>query len=451
MPASLRDLWDALPAAAQDAAWLALLVLPALLVGWWLVRGLRPWPLVAALLGRTPGTALVFVLVVAGSVALGTALTAQERALREGTANAARPFPVLVARPGSRVDALLAAVYLQPGALPLLDGATLVRLMADGDAALAAPLAFGDAWMSKGNGDPFPVVGTTAALIAHLGALSEGRAFRAHGEAVAGALVPLAPGDTFRPSHGMTHGSEEAHDVAFTVVGRMAPLGSPWDRALLVPVETVWATHGLGTGHDPARADWRTRIGPPFDADVVPGVPAVVLAADALFRNYALQRRYDGAGPEGGETMAFFPGAELARLHAVAGDVRAAVSLMAGAAQALVAGGVLAGLLALMRLHARSLALLRALGAPRRFVGAVVWGAATTLVGAGAGLGLLLGWALAGTVSAFVSRRTGIAVEAAPGWPEGHAVALFATLAVLVALVPALLVARRTTMADLRF
>ena len=34
-----------------------------------------------------------------------------------------------------------------------------------------------------------------------------------------------------------------------TIVGRMRPTGTPWDRAIVVPIEYNWSVHGLGTGH----------------------------------------------------------------------------------------------------------------------------------------------------------------------------------------------------------
>ncbi len=78
--------------------------------------------------------------------------------------------------------------------------------------------------------------------------------------------------------------------------------------------------------------------------------------------------------------MAFFPGAVLAQLHALMGDIRQIMSVMAVLTQVLVTAGVLTGLIALARLFARRLALLRALGAPGRFVFAVVWSYAATLI-----------------------------------------------------------------------
>jgi putative ABC transport system permease protein len=435
----LADLWLALPVALQDALVALGLLLPGLLTGLLVVRGYRPWPLARAMLRRFRGANALFVGLVAGAVALGAGLVAQERALRQGSARAAERFDLVLGAPGSEVSLVLAAVYLQPMDLPLLSGEVFAEVAADPEVDLAAPIAFGDSW----NGAP--VVGTTAEFVAHLaGDLAEGRMFASHAEAVAGAFAPVALGQAVEPAHGQGEMAEDhAHGgSAYAVVGRMAPTGSPWDRALLVPVEAVWEVHALPTGHAPERAE---RIGPPFDPEWFPGTPAILVRADAVWANYALRDRYTRA-----DVMGVFPGAVLAGLHGLLRDLREAMSLMALVTQGLVVVAVLAGLGLLVRVFARGLALLRALGAPGRFVLAVVWSYAATLLGLGATLGLALGWAVAALLSRLVTARTDVLVTASPGWTEVHLVTGFASAALLLALLPALLARQQPPLEDLR-
>jgi putative ABC transport system permease protein len=326
--------WADLPAWVQDALTLTALLLPAAAVGWAVNRGYRTGAMTRALLWRFRATNLLFVVLIALSVGLGIAVIAQERALRQGTARAAAKFDVIVAVPGDRIRMLLAAVYLQPSDAPLLRGALLAELQADPQIDLLAPIAFGDSFQDA------PIVGTTADFVTHLsGALASGRMFAASDEAVAGDLAPVEDGTPFTPLHGHGDAAEDLHgDNEITVVGRMNPTGSPWDRAILVPIENIWKVHGLAFGHAPESAD---QIGPPFDPDFFPGTPAFLLHSDEIWDNYAVQARYDNAG-----SMAFFPGAVLAQLHSVLGDVREMMSLMAVLTQVLVAAGVLAGLVA---------------------------------------------------------------------------------------------------------
>ena len=432
------DWWSALPANAQDVLLLVLLLSPAILVGIAVVRGYRPVALVGAMLWRYRFTNALFVALIAVSVGIGVGLIAQERGLRKGTARAAEKFDLIVSAPGSEVQMLLAAVYLQPVDVPLLDGPTYDRIARHENVALAAPIAYGDSFGSS------PVIGTTADFVAHLtGDLAEGRVFASVVEAVAGSAVPLALGQGFEPAHGVgagaEHGAHAGHEL--TIVGRMLPTGSPWDRAILVPVESVWSVHGLATGHAPGD----DRIGPPFVPERFPGTPAVLVRAEQLWANYALRSEFTTE-----RTMAFFPGAVLAGLHSMLGDVRQVMSVMAILTQVLVTAGVLAGLVILTRLYARRLALLRAIGAPDRFVFAVVWCYAAALIGAGAALGVLVGIAAVGAISWLVTARTDILVQATLAWPEFHLVAGFVSLTVLLALMPAFMAVSRNVITDLR-
>jgi putative ABC transport system permease protein len=434
----MAELWAGLSPAVQDLLLALALAAPGLILGALVLRGLTPGALVLALLRRFFWVNLLFVLLITVSVGLGVGLLAQERGLRQGSARAAEKFDLIVAAPGSEVTVMLAAVYLQPSDMALVSGAQYAEIAAAEGVALAAPIAFGDSHRGA------PVVGTTADFVAHLaGPLAEGRVFASATEAVAGAYAPVAPGESFTPAHG--HGAaaeDEAHaGFAYTVTGRMAPTGSPWDRAILVPVEGVWEVHGLANGHPPGE----TRIGPPFDPERMPGTPAVLVRATELWGNYALKSRFTRQ-----DLMAFFPGTVLAQLHGLMRDVRAAMSLMAVLTQVLVTLAVLIGLMILVRLIARSLALLRAIGAPLRFVFAVVWSYSAVLILTGALLGLGFGWMAARALSAVVTARTDVLVTASLSWPEVHLVAGFISLTLLLALMPAWLAARRPLLSDLR-
>ncbi|MBE9638303.1 FtsX-like permease family protein [Salipiger mangrovisoli] len=458
----MRVIWDSLPGAAQDLALLIALLVPALITGLLVLRGYAPWPLLRGFLGRFRWSALLFVLLIAISTGMGIGLLAQERGLRRGTAQAADKFDLIVAAPGSELTALFASVFLQPSDMGLVSGNAFAEIAGHSEVEIAAPLAFGDSHGAA------PVVGTTAEFLRHLsGNRVEGRLWHDHAEAVIGALVPLEIGEGFTPAHGIgdaaepeahggapdgdevDHGQTDAHahshdhGGALTVVGRMAPTGSPWDRAILIPVEFVWEIHGLANGHAPER---EAQIGPPFDAEYFPGTPAVVVRARALWANYALRSEFT----RDGETMAFFPGAVLSGLYRVMGDVRQAMSLMALVTQGLVAASVLTGLFILTRLFRRQIALLRALGAPRRFVFATVWVFCAALLLCGALLGLLVGWGAAELLSRVVSARTDIAISALPGWTELHLLAGFVSLSMLLSLLPAAVVLRQPVVDGLR-
>ncbi len=435
---------------------------------------MNPLPIVWASLRRNRSTAILFVVLIALAVALGIAISAQERALRQGSARAADRFDLIVAAPGSHNDVLFSVVYLDPTAVELLPPDITAKVLAETRAEFAAPIGFGD------NHDGMPVVGTTPAFVNYLSnGLAEGRVFEKIDEAVVGALAVSRVGDHLEIGHGAPGErgdadeaveGEEAHDhaaddehvageeehtgeedhaaeeeghehVAVEVVGRMRPTGTPWDRAVVVPIEYNWRVHGLGTGHAPGDIS----IGPPFDPAALPGVPAVVLKPIDVSAAYGLRSLYRSA-----ESTAFFPAEVLVEIYGVMGNVARVMGALTLAAQVLVVAAILAGILALLDLQRQRFAVLRALGAPARFVFATVWLYVAVLIGAGALIGLPLGWAFAAAVSSLVAEATGVSMAATIGPTELFWVAILLTLGMLLALVPAALVYRRPVVEGLR-
>ncbi len=397
---------------------------------------MNPWLVARAGMAAHRAAYAVFLMLIAIAVAAGVAISAQEAAVRRGSARAADKFDLLVGAPGSQTDLVLAAIYLRPGTAPLLSPAETARALAEPRVKFAAPLGFGDSF--KGS----PVVGSTAAFVDYLsGGLQAGRVFVAEGEAVAGAAASAAMGETFHPSHGTPHddGDDEdegyEHGVSLTIVGRMKPTGTPWDNAIVIPIESVWRTHQLPTGHPESEA----RVGPPFDPERTPGVPAIVMAPRSVSDAYGLRGMYRTPA-----SMAFFPAEALTPLYAIMGDVRDMMSWFALATQGLVVVAILAGVIAILNLHRRQFAVLRALGAPRLYIFACVFTQIAIVIVAGALAGLGLGAVASVALSGAFTARTGIALPAGIGLDEIALVASFVALGLVAAIAPALMAWRRS-------
>ncbi|MBW4709237.1 ABC transporter permease [Roseobacter sp. YSTF-M11] len=396
----MMALWNNLPGGLQDTVFVLALLVPAVALCAGLWRGFAPGPLIRALLWRYRWTNLGYVILIAISIGLSIAIVMAERGLREGSATAADKFDLIVTAPGNETTMMLATVYLRPTAMPLLSGDVYNDIASAENVAMAAPLSFGDSV----NG--MPIVGTIADFVSHLGdGQIQGRMWQDEAEAVAGALSGLHIGDEVAPAHGIGDDADnDAHgDFHIEIVGKLPPTGSPWDRAVIVPIESVWHTHGLASGHPPDRAN---QIGPPFDPAYFPGTPAIVVRADALFANYALRSAFS----QSEQTMAFFPGTVLARLHSILGDIRRVMSWLTIVTQCLVGMSVLLGLFILSRLFSRQISLLRTLGAPSRFVVCVVWSYNLTLVAAGTVLGILVAWAATAGIAYRVSNLMGFTI-----------------------------------------
>lgn len=404
-----------------------------------------------------PG-ALVMVLLVALAVALGTGVTLQERALRLGSARAAAAFDLVIGAPGSETQLALSSVFLQPAALPLMPGEVLAELDSDPRVEWVAPVGFGDYH------DGIPLVGTTTRLIAELApGLAEGRVFARLGEAVVGARVPLPLGAEITPSHGaVAHEGAKHHGAAYRVVGRMQPTGTAWDRAILVPIRAVWAVHGMEQGdakgeshdHDHAHDDDHDHAALNPDAGLdehwrpgrTPGLPAVLVKPASIADAYKL-RQDCRARPD---TLAVFPAEVLTGLYGLMGDARQVLAAVALAAQALVAVALVMVTVILVGQRRRQVAALRAFGAPRGAIFALVWSQMLLLLAVGIGLGHVGGWLAARHMSRMVAARQGFDLPVE--WAASDAVTLALLLAAgaVLAALPAVIAYRQPAVASLR-
>lgn len=418
-------------------------------------NGMNPWPLTLADLRRNRLGALAVVLLVALAVALGVAVSAQDRALRKGSARAAEKFALLVGAPGSETQLVLSAVYLQPAAIGLVPPAVLAELDRERGVRMASPIGFGDSWHGH------PVVGVTPQFVTHLasGSPTEGRVFGRLDEVVLGSDVPLAVGATIHPSHGhAVVADEEEHEFAYRVVGRLPRLGNPWDRAVLAPIEAVWWIHSLPVGHlvDEATLyphgadgapDWSAiPLGPPWDPDELTGVPAIVVEPTSFAAAYALRQYYRGRDG----TTAAFPAEVLVKLYGLLGDVRELLAMISILTQVLVIAAVLLAVLASLAQRRRLIAVLRALGASRGYVFATIWLSVALMLTAGSLLGLALGFAAAFGLGRLFADRTAVDLPVMLSADELTLVLAIIGIGLVLAAVPAALAYRGSVAAGLK-
>ncbi|RBP80687.1 putative ABC transport system permease protein [Rhodobacter sp. 140A] len=417
-----------------------------------------------------PG-AVVVVVLVALAVALGATVTLQERALRLGSARASEKFDLVIGAPGSETQLVLSTVFLQPAALPLMQGDILQRLNADPRVAWAAPVGFGDSF------EGYPIVGTSRALVRDTApAVALGRIFEAEGEAVVGAAVPLAPGAHVTSMHGEADTGGQMHEGGgYRVVGRLAPTGTPWDRAILVPIQAVWHVHDLDAGQplaggkapeqataaaaDPDHAydgadghdhaDGLFDLDAPIDetwAELPPGLPAILVKPKSIADAYALRREYR-LRPD---TVGVFPAEVLTGLYAMMGDARSVLSAIAVGTQGLVAAALLLVAVIHVGQRRRQIGALRALGAPRGAIFGIVWGELSVLLLAGAVIGLGLGYLAASLMAQAFSTRQGFPLPVEFSRDDLGGLALLGAASVLIPLIPAALIWRQPPLAAMR-
>jgi len=356
--------------------------------------------------------ALASVLTALG-VALGAGLAVSVLLLAHGAQGAfgktARGVPVLVAgTSGSRIDALLATLYHTGRAPGRIDAAYLERLANDPAVEWLVPVSLGD------RVDGFPLVGTTSGLFEHLG-------FRLRGEglgprrAVAGSRTGLAVGDTFFPSHSGAHGDHTHKDEVFTVAGTLDPTGTAHDRAIFVRDGDFQAL----SGHD-AGGFTAAYLKPRSNS------PAVV---------EPLLRRID----ESREAQAIRPAQVVAELIGLFGTAERVLRIVSWLVLAVAAISVSVSLYNAMAERRRDIALLRAVGARRRFVVGVVLTESVLICVAGALLGLALGHAGAAFAAPAVEQYAGATFEPGFLFPEEPLIVLgLAAIGVAAGILPAI-------------
>ncbi len=419
----------------------------------------------------------VVVLLVALATALGVAVTLQERSLRLGSARAADKFDLVIGAAGSETQLILSSIFLQAAPLPLVDGAVLTKLAADPRVAWAAPVGFGDSFAG------YPIVGTTTSLVNNTTpGFAEGKIFALEGEAVLGAAVNLSLGAEIKPMHGSAETGGHTHtEIAYTVVGRLQPTGTPWDRAILVPIQAVWHVHGLGgdhghaqghgegdadalagedhhgDGHDHAHEDGEHHeaehhggIDP--DAPIVenfgdglPGLPAILVKPKTIADAYRLRQEY-----RSGNTLGVFPGEVLTGLYATLGDAKTVLSAVAAGSQGLVAAALMLVTVIHVGQRRRQIGALRAFGAPRGSVFAIVWLELFFLVALGVGIGFLLGLGAAHIGAQLFTAKSGVILPVGFTGEDLRLALFLLGFAAVLAAIPALLAYRRSPAAALR-
>ena len=339
------------------------------------------------------------------------------------------------------VQLLLYSVFRIGGATNNIRLASVEAVARHRAVAWMVPLSLGDS--HRGH----PVLGTTAEYFDRFryGArqplvLAEGRRFEAVYEAVIGAQVAqrlgYRPGARIVLSHGdgAIAGNDHA-DKPFTVVGILAPTGTPVDRTVHVSLQSIEAIH----------VDWVAGVPLPgqrlsaeqaAQADLTPRqITAALIGLKSRAAVFAVQREVAAFRDE--PLLAILPGVALDELWEVVGLGEQALAL-AGVLVAVVSlAGLVAVILAGLNERRRELAILRAVGAGPRHVLALLAleGTLVTAAGVLAGTAALL---LASAAAApWVQSAYGIVLQAGPpGGAEWRLIAAVLAGGVLASLLP---------------
>lgn len=443
------------------------------------------------------------------SISLGVALVVGVMVIHavvdQSFKRSAQGYDLIVGAKGSRLELVLSTVYYlgKPiGKVPYDYFLELTEGRFAPEVDLAVPCCLGD------NYQGYRVVGTTPDMFNELEyrggekyRFREGENF-GWGEyyhAVIGATVArktgLKVGDTFQPGHGETPEQGEKHKP-FTVVGILAPTGTPNDRALFVNIEGFWEIHSHGhydqekpaegseaehavEGHGAEKHSTEEHAAKPAsesagadsgdkdhshagagdahhhaahphvqgDGSVERHVTAILVRTNTkrMTRAMALPKIIN----QEADAQAVMPAEEVTRLfEGIVGNIQK-VLLVFAVLIVIVAGiGMMVSIYNSMSERRHEIAVMRALGARRLTVMSIILLESILLSLGGGALGLLLGHGLVGLLAPSIMENTGVVVHALQFQPiELVLIPGLIAMASVVGYLPAL-IAYRTEVAD---
>ncbi|MCU0237923.1 MAG: ABC transporter permease [Pyrinomonadaceae bacterium] len=278
---------------------------------------------------------------------------------------------------------------------------------------LAIPYAVGD------NYQGFRIVGTTEEIFTKFeyrkGQKFEfedgGRAFNPISkEAVIGSFAAkqtgLKIGDVIQPYHGFIFDEKQKHDDNYTVVGILKPTNTPSDRVVWLPIEGIYRMKGhilRGSGENFTAKEGET----------IPDEAKEISSVMLKFSSPQVGMQFDQMINKQGKvaTLAFPIGRTMAELFDKVGWVVRILELVAYLVVIVAAFSILASIYNSINERRRDFAIMRALGAKRQTIFAVIIleSAFTALIGAI--LGFLVYTIILSIAAYIVKNQTGVVIN----------------------------------------
>jgi putative ABC transport system permease protein len=358
-------------------------------------------------------TTVVTVLSVAMATGLVMAVFALQDQSRRAVEQSDGGFDAVVGARGSSLQLVLNAVYHLESSQGNLPWSFYQAIAADPRVAEAVPLVLGDNYFG------YRVVGTTAE---HLEgqhrddrprfAFAAGRRFgESVREAVLGSIVAeqlgLAVGDTIRPYHGLVFDPGQQHQELYPICGVLEPTGTPSDRVIWVSLDAVYRMEGhvlRGSGE----------IYEPSDDQTIPDahkeVSAVLLRLRSPQSGFTLDQQINRQGNVA--TFAWPIGAIVVDFMEKISWVGRLLEVVAAMVMVVAAATIFAGIASSLGARRRAFAILRALGARRRRIVAVILAEAGLLAATGAVLGYAVYLGLALAAATVLRQQVGVQLSA---------------------------------------
>jgi len=382
---------------------------------------------------------------VVGAIALSTLLLLGieriRQDLRANFSQAVSGTDLIVGARTGPVQLLLYAVFRIGNATNNIRYASAEAIARHRAVAWVVPLSLGDSHRG------FAVLGTSAAYFQHFRygdkqplVLAQGRPFEGLYDVVLGADVARRLGYTLGVRLVLSHGdgamaANDHADKPFTVVGILAPTGTPVDRTLHVGLTAVEAIH----------LDWAAGARLPGTAlsaeqaaaaDLTPrNITAALVGLKSRAAVFAVQREVAAFRDE--PLLAILPGVALDELWDVVGLGERGLQAISALVALVSLAGLVAVILAGLNERRRELAILRAVGAGPRQVLLLLALEGSLVTATGVLLGALAAAAALALLGPWVQAQFGLTLRLqAPGRAEWQLMGAVLAGGVLASLLP---------------
>ena len=386
-------------------------------------------------------TAILTILTVAVSVILLLGVERVRTEAKSSFANTISGTDLIVGGRSGQVNLLLYSVFRIGNATNNIDWKSYQEFSRHKAVKWAIPISLGDS--HKG----FRVMGTNHSYFENYRygskqplTFQEGKEFNQLFDVVIGADVAnkldYKIGDHIILAHGISDVAFSRHDnLPFTIVGILAPTGTPVDRTVHVSLEAIAAIHvgwesGANLGHTPDAETLKTYDFQPKQ------ITAMMVGLNSKIQTFALQREINNYRQE--PLSAIMPGIALHELWGMMAVAEQALLIVSGFV--VIAGllGMLSSLLTSLQERRREMAILRAMGARPRHVFGLLISEASALTFLGITLGVAVLFALIAVVAPIVQQSYGINISISAITPhEWKLLMLVQVAGIIIGFIPA--------------
>ena len=386
-------------------------------------------------------TAILTILTVAVSVILLLGVERVRTEAKSSFANTISGTDLIVGGRSGQVNLLLYSVFRIGNATNNIDWKSYEEFSQHNAVKWAIPISLGDS--HKG----FRVMGTNHSYFENYRygskqplTFQQGKEFNQLFDVVIGADVAkkldYKIGDHIILAHGISDVAFSRHDnLPFTIVGILAPTGTPVDKTVHVSLEAIEAIHvgwesGANLGHTPDAETLKTYDFQPKQ------ITAMMVGLKSKIQTFALQREINNYRQE--PLSAIMPGIALHELWGMMAVAEQALLIVSGFV--VVAGllGMLSSLLTSLQERRREMAILRAMGARPRHVFGLLISEASALTFLGITLGVAVLFALIAVVAPIVQQSYGINISISAITPhEWKLLMLVQVAGIIIGFIPA--------------